>query len=64
MPISFFSGFGFVRIDNNHFSTTFLGIFHNMPVMQIGADGVTAPDDDVLGMNKTFGVHTGRRTDG
>ncbi len=64
MPIGFFGCFGFVRINNNDFGTAFLSIFNDMPVMQISADGIAAPDNDVFRMNKAFRIHASSWTNG
>ena len=64
MNIGFFGCFGRITIDYDDFRTFFLRFFNNVPVMQIGADRIAGPDDDVFGMNKTFRIDTGCRSHG
>ena len=64
MPISFLGSSRLISIDHHDLCARLLGIFHDGPMMQIGADAVASPNDDVLRMNIALRINASSRTHG
>ena len=63
VPVGFLGRARSVSVDNDDLGAELLRIAHDRPVMQVGADAVAGPDDDVLGMNVALRIETGGRAD-
>src|SRR4029453_11023150 len=61
MPDTPPGGAGFYRVNHDHLGTLCLGLGNEWPVVQVGADGITGPQNDVFGVFKTFGIGARRR---
>ena len=49
-------------VDDHDLGALLLGVLHDRPMVQVRADGVARPDDDVLGMDVAVRVEARRRT--
>ena len=64
VPIGVVRGARFHRIDDDHFRAAFFRCVDDRPMMQVGADRIARPQNDVFRMRKTFGIGARRRADG
>ena len=64
MLVAFLRRLAAVGIDGNYFRAAPLGVLDARPQVQVGDDGVGAPDEDQPGIDELFHVRAHRRTNG
>ncbi len=64
MPVGLARGAAPDRVDDDQLSALPLGFGNERPVMQVGADRVAGPENDVFGILEALRVHARRGTDG
>src|SRR5215471_17282655 len=60
MPVGFLGGTCFERINHYQLCTVLFCLGDKWPVMQVGADCVASPKNDILGIFETLRVHSRR----
>lgn len=56
MPVGLLGGAGFVGVDHHHLGAVFPRLVDDMPVMQVGADRIAGPDNDVFRLGEAFRI--------